>query len=357
MTLSASRIDYGSLSRATLARGPDGRLELPGRSVRLHLRCVDPTDMTVYFRGVAADVGSFRLSDNGRFALRLRDGLLDGVRVDLMRRGGTGGETGQMAASLPWLPAEGIAPVMNGQPATGREFSAQIDIDTRVDERALGVRDTERWAARGSVEAPAAGALAELTLEADVQAGRCRADVLRHLSFGHVRSTDLDRNGASTRVASTQNGQVRVVCDAAMPFAFRVMRDERAGTAVTPVGLGIHPSDGELFGLGKTRNGENIGAYTLLWAVDAASDAGELGATRSRDGGRTWAFAGGDVPANHASAERLGFAPRGDSSAGPHPLKALDVGLKATVFIAPRDRLVVDDEIRADGLVTFEIIY
>jgi hypothetical protein len=135
------------------------------------------------------------------------------------------------------------------------------------------------------------------------------------------------------------------------------MRDERAGTAVTPVGLGIHPSDGELFGLGKTRHGENIGAYTLLWAVDAASDAGELGATHSRDGGRTWTFAAGDVTANHASAERLGYAPRGDSSAGPHPLKALDVGLKATVFIAPRDRLVVDDEIRADGLVTFEIIY
>ncbi|PTR27265.1 hypothetical protein C8J98_10943 [Luteibacter sp. OK325] len=357
VTLNAPQVDYGRLSRTTLPLDGNGLLELPMRTVGMHIRCPEPRGMTTYFRGMPAGPGRFRFTDDGHFSLRLRDGFLDGVPVEVGQVDRDGGTPRQTGASQPWIPGQGLSPVKNGATAVGREFSAQIDIETRVDERALTVSDVTRWMVGGAVETDGARAMRELTLQADVQPGICSVSVLRHVSFGRLRATDLDRQGASTRLPMVRNGELQVRCDAPTPFAFRVTRDERAGTAVAPVALGTSPKNGQLFGLGKTPAGEDIGSYVLHWSAVATSERGGLLATRSVDGGRSWVAMGSAVAADRANAERVGYALAADGATGPTAVKALSVTLDAAIFIAPRHLLSINEEIVADGLVTFEIIY
>ena len=355
--LSTTQVDYGRLSRVTMPEAPHGRLDLPARTVGMQVRCPDPQDMTVLFRGVPADEDEYRFSDSGRFALRLRDGRLDGAPVDLGRVDPETGVPTRSGPSLPWHPSQGLAPLKNGRPAAGREFSANIDIVAQVDDRAFTVADAARWIAPGSVELATMAATRDLTLQADIQPGRCNVEVKRHISFGRLRSTDINRRGTSTRISANQGGRLQVLCDAPMLVAFRITRDERADSAVAPEGLDATYPDARLFGLGKTPAGQNIGAYVLLWSARATSDRGELHATHSIDGGRSWAPANGALIADHDSAARVGYAHAEGTRTGPLAVKALDVALDATIFIAPASSLSIDDEVRADGLITVEIIY
>lgn len=357
VSLSPALIDYGRLSRATMAAASNGELSLPTRATRLTIHCAEPVDMTLLFRGLPAGAEAFRFTDHGRFVPRLRDAHLDGEAVDLGQIDRDGDAPSRVGASLAWYPDRRIAPVKNGKNLAGRDFSAQVDIDSRIDERALGASDATRWSAQGAIDAVEAGSSRDLLLQADVMAGRCDVDVARHMSFGRLRSAELDARGASTVVPSTQSGELRVQCDAPMPFAFRVTRDEREGTAVAPVGMGVSYPDTQLFGLGKTPAGENVGSYVLRWSMHAASDLGELLATRSVDGGKSWTLAGDAVLVERSSAERVGYAVANDTTSGPSPVKAMSVTLDASIYIAPGHTLSLDDEIKADGLVTFEIIY
>lgn len=355
--LGSTHIDYGRLSRATLPADARGLFRLPARTVALHIRCAEPRDMTVFFRDVPADDDGFRFTDHGHFTLRMRDGLLDGKPVDLGEVDRHDAVPGRIGAGLAWMPEKGLTPLTDGAVARGREFSAQVDIEAYVREQALTVSDATHWSVTGSVTMDRAAASPALTLQADATPGRCNVDVLRHLSFGHLRSTELDGGGASTRVPSTGSGLLQVRCDAPMPFALRVMRDERAGTAMAPVGLGLSYPDDQLFGLGRTAAGERIGAYVLHWAATASSDRGQLHALRSLDGGKSWVPMEAAVMADHANAERVAYGAAEAAPLGPVALKALDVTLDATIFIAPKHLLSLGEEIRADGLTTFEIIY
>jgi len=355
--LSTAQIDYGRLSRATLPEAAHGWLDLPARTVGMQVRCPEPQDMTVVFRSASAGGDAYRFMDGGRFTLRMRDARLDGQSVDLGlvdRETGVAARTGR---ALPWGPAQGLAPVRNGRAAAGTEFSASIDLVVQVDDSALSAADAARWTATGSVDVASTDASRELRLQADVQPGRCDVAVLRQISFGRLRSTDLDRRGASTRLVASQRGRLQVICDGPMPFAFRIMRDERAGTAVGPVGLDASYAETQLFGLGKTPAGQNIGAYVLQWSASATSDRGDVSTTRSLDGGRSWTPVNGVVVADRDRAERVGYASIEAARAGPSSLKVLDVALDAILFIAPASSLSLDDEVAADGLMTIEIVY
>jgi hypothetical protein len=357
IVLSTTSVDYGRLTRATLAVEASGLLGLPARTVGIHVRCPEPRDMTIFFRGTPAGADGFRFTDTGRFTLHLHDAFVDGAPVDLGQVDRQGGVPTRTGASLSWLPDQGLTPVKRGQTVMGREFSAQMEILAQVDERSLAVVDATRWVATGHVETATTASSRELTLQADVQPGRCNVEVVRDVSFGHVRSTDLDSHGASTRIPATRSGQLQVLCDGPVPFAFRVTSDERAGTAVAPVGVDVVYPEGQLFGLGKTPAGQNIGAYVLQWRASASSDRGELRSTRSVDGGRSWGPVAGAVMADHAGSARLGYATTQDAAAGPLAVKALDVMLDATIFVAPKQLISLNEEIRADGLATIEIIY
>lgn len=357
VTSSTARIDYGRLSRATTAPAESGELVLPLRTARLDVSCSQPEDMTVFFRAMPLDAQAFRFADRGRLSLRLRDGLLDGERVDLGQLDSLGATPARVGASLPWLPEQGIAPVKAGHIVTGRVFSAYIDIDARLDADALNVGDATQWLVQGRVEAAASGAIRDLSVQAEAIAGSCRVEVVRHISFGTLRSTDLDSQGASTIIHPTQRGELQVRCDAPMPIALRVQRDERAGTVAAPEGIGVRYADDQLFGLGTHRTGANIGAYVLRWGATAPSGQGELLASRSSDGGRSWALATGGPVASHAPLERMGYARPHHTTVEPAAVAALDVVLDAEIYIAPAHVLPRGEDIEADGLVSFEIIY
>jgi len=357
IVLSTTQVDYGRLSRVTMPVDASGMLELPLRTVGMHIRCPDPRDMAVVFRATPSGADGFRFTDGGRFALQLRDGRLDGVPVELGRVDDEAGVPTRIGTSLAWAPEKRLAPLKNGQVTVGREFSATIDIAARIEDQALTVGDATRWTTAGTIELATSAVSRELTLRADVQPGRCNVQVARHIAFRRLRSTDLDDRGASTRVPATRSGRLQVVCDGPMPLALRVLRDERAGTAVAPVGLDASYPNAQLFGLGKTPAGQNIGAYVLQWNEIATTDRGELHATRSVDGGRTWAPAHGAFMASHGGMERVGYATVEGATTGPLGAKTLDVTLDATIFVAPKASLSLDEEVRADGLVTFEIVY
>jgi len=358
VTLGTNQIDYGRLSRATLPADAYGGFSLPTRTVALHVRCSEPRDMVVFFRGLAAAAEDFRFTGQGRFALHLRDGVLDGARVDLAQVDHQAGVPGEVGRALAWRPGQGLAPWAGGSVARGRDFSALMVIEATVDEGALRVSDAARWSATGSIDIGPAAESPDLTLQADVQPGRCDVDVLRHLSFGQLRSTELDNRGASTPIPSKGNGQIQVLCDAPMPFAFRVRSDERTGSVAAPAGIATSYPAARLFGLGRTPAGQAIGSYVLRWAATATTDRGELRAITSSDDGRSWSFAGDAVMASHAETERVGYVDTAASAAmGPAAVKALRVDLDATIYIAPKHTLSLGEEIQADGLVTFEIIY
>lgn len=357
MTLSAPQVDYGRLSRATMVVTARDELLLPPRTVALNVVCAEPADMTLFFHAASADSREFLFTQQGRLALRLRDGALDGETVELGQVDGKGGMPVHKGASLPWMPGWGLAPIRDGRVVAGRIFTAQMDIQARVEARAMHVNDTTRWSFTGLIEAAAAGAEHELSLQADVLAGSCQVDVTRHVSFGPIHANELDAHGASTHVPSNRNGQLRVTCDAPMLLAFRMPRDERAGTAAIPVGAVPRYAESHWFGLGKTPAGESIGAYALRWAVNASSDQGELHVTRSPDGGRSWSPGGGPLLAEHGGIQRVGYAATPGATTGPLPVTTLGVTLDAEIYIAPRHTLSLNEEIEADGLATFEIIY
>jgi hypothetical protein len=356
MSLSTPHVDYGRLGRATLAAAGD-MWHLPPRTVTVTVSCPEPRDMTLRLRGTPADTEAFRFTEHGRLELHLRGGTLDGEAAELGQVDGPSGTTLRSAASLPWLPDQGVAPLKGGKVAEGRLFTVQMDVQARVDDRALNVRDTTHWSFAGLIEAASADVAQELSLQANVQPGACQVDVVRHVSFGRLRSSDLDSHGQSTPVPATQSGQLRVLCDAPMLVAFRVPRDERSGTTAIPRDTGLPYAASQWFGLGKTPAGEGIGAYALRWSLHASSDQGELQATRSLDGGRSWTIASAGVLAEHEGVERIGYTRLPGATTGPLPFRTLDVVLNAEIYIAPRHRLSLDDEVEADGMASFEIIY
>lgn len=357
MSLSTPQVDYGRLSRATMVAAAGDTWLLAPRTVTVTISCSEPRDMTLRLRAAPADTEAFRFTEQGRVSVHLRGGTLDGEAVELGQVDGQTPTVTRSGASLPWRPDRGLAPLKGGKIAEGRLFTAQMDVQARVDERAMNVRDATRWSFFGLVEAASADVAQELSLQANVQPGSCQVDVVRHVSFGRLGSTDLDSHGGSTPVQATQSGQLRVLCDAPTLVAFRVPRDERAGTAAIPRDVGAPYTDTQWFGLGTTPAGESIGAYALRWALHASSDQGELQATRSLDGGRSWTPANGAVLVEHEGAERIGYARSPGAASGPFPIRTLGVTLDAEIYIAPRHRLAIHDEVRADGLATFEIIY
>jgi len=356
MSLDAPQIDYGRLSRATMVAEGDDWL-LPPRTVTLTVSCPEPRDMTLRFRAPADDAGEFRFTERGRLSPHLHDGVLDGEAVALGPVDESARTAVRNGAGLAWLPDQPLAPLKAGRVAMGRVFRVQLDLQARVNDSAMNGRDATSWSFDGLIEAVSADVARTLSMQASVQPGSCQVDVVRHVSFGRLHASDLDHHGQSTHVPAAQAGQLRVVCDAPMLVAFRVPHDERSGTAAVPVDAGLAYNEHQWFGLGRTSAGEKIGAYALHWALNASSDQGELQVVRSLDGGRSWTASRGSVPAEHEGVEHIGYARALDATTVPLAVRTLGVTLDAEIYIAPRHTLNFHDEVEADGLATFEIIY
>jgi hypothetical protein len=75
-------LDYGLMNRA-IRIDTTPVLTLGERRLSLNLRCSQPTDMSLFYRAMAASAERYHFAEHGSYEMRVRDGVLDGQSVDL----------------------------------------------------------------------------------------------------------------------------------------------------------------------------------------------------------------------------------------------------------------------------------
>ena len=147
--------------------------------------------------------------------------------------------------------------------------------------------------------------------------------------------------------------QFAVFCGPAVKIVIRV-QDERSATTVSSLETMPGYGSAEKLGLGVADNGANIGAYSLEY-INLAVPQGQQGSpVYSPDAGVTWApIAAGGLKVDgglYAMAENA-------SATTPHAYNSVTLTYKVHALIDKTANLPITDEIKIDGLATFEVIY
>lgn len=348
LDLSESRLDFGLMNRAIAATGAE-RL-LGERRLSLTLNCPQPSDMSLFYRAQADGVERLRFTGGGSYRVHVRDAVLDGRAVEVGLLAGPGQPPGRVGTNLNWRADHGIAPMHNGQPATGRSFSVQLEVSAWAREEAVRVRDAVTWEASGRVDATASGRSRELSLQARFAPAACTPGLSNRgtVDFGKLSVSDLSHT-KDTALPARSLG-LTVTCDGPTSFAL-IMHENRPGSATGGI-------DETAYGLGLDARGQKIGRYYLL--VDptqaSADNLPQLYRTDSTTGGAAWSSASASsLPLGARSL--LGFTATAGSTEGPNALQNLSALLSLKAFIAPLEGLDVSNEVRLDGSATLEIIY
>ncbi|SEE91846.1 DUF1120 domain-containing protein [Pseudomonas migulae] len=345
--LSQPVLDYGLMNRAIR---PDSAPErkLGERQLSLSLSCSQPTDMSVFYRALAATAERFHFAERGSYQVRVHDAVLDGQPVEIGLIAGVGQPPAVTASNLIWRPAHGVVPVQGGAPLHGRTFSAQIELTAWVQEQGMQVRDAVTWETTGVFDAVTAGRTREATLRARFAPAACEPGLSNGgvVAFGTLSKNDLSPD-KSTRLPP-RSLNLRVGCDAPTSFAL-IMHDNRSGSAT--VDSDIH------YGLGKDNRNNNIGLYSLN--VDPASTSADglarLHLIDSTTGGMAWSTAG-SVSVPISKSRYLGFTDN-LGMAGPALIQNLSTTVTVEAVIAPTNSLDLSSAIDLDGAGTIEIIY
>ena len=346
--LSQPDLDFGLMNRAIRA---DSALErtLGERQMSLSLSCSLPTDMSLFYRAMAATADRFHFAERGSYQLRIRDAVLDGRSVDLGLIGAGGQPPVATASNLIWRPGHGVVPVHAGLPLQGRTFSAQLELTAWVEEQGMQVRDALTWEASGVFEAVAAERSQETTLRASFAPAACTPTLSNSgvVDFGTLSKSDLNAD-SSTRLPA-RSLTLYVGCDAPTTFAL-IMQDNRQGSAT--VNSEIY------YGLGTDDRTNKIGLYSLnVDPADAHADSfARLYRTDSTTTGAAWSSAStSPIPIGKKS--YLGFTDSTGSTAGPVAIQNLTATATVDAVIAPLNSLDLSTAIDLDGAGTIEIIY
>ncbi|UVJ45137.1 DUF1120 domain-containing protein [Pseudomonas sp. LS1212] len=344
VSISQTQIDYGLFNRTTL-KPQGGELPLGARSLRVNVNCAQPDAMTLFYRAVPAGAERFRFGEQGSYALRLRDALLDGEQVDLAQVAAAG----QAGAAIAWLPDKGLTPVKAGNIARGRSFSARLDVSAWGDEAALGRGDAVTWNNSGLVEA--GGSQRELGLQVSFAPAACTPRLANGgvVDFGRINAQQLARDSA-TKLQRTL--ALSVLCDAPTRFAFTA-RDNRPKAVRAP---SVEVDAGALFGIGKTRAGQTLGSYVTWIDRNASGDGNALNAMHGQPGGQGW-LATTAAAFLYTDGRLLGFGMPADMAAGPTAITQLSGTLGVDLYLAPASTLTLTEEAVIDGAATIEIIY
>lgn len=254
--LSEPRVDFGQMNRA-LALTPATERSLGERRLGLTLNCPNPTDMSLFYRAMAADLERFAFTPRGSYSLQVSDALLDGQGVELGLLAGSGQPPVQTATSLRWRPEHGIVPLRAGVAAGGRSLSVQIQISAWASEAASQVNDAVTWDTQGVFDAINAGRSRELRLQARFAPAACTPSLSGGgtVDFGKLSVMDLNMDKETALPARPLI--VSVACDAPSAFTLR-LGDNRLGSATGP-------ADDTLFGLGLDARQNRIGRYRLIF--------------------------------------------------------------------------------------------
>jgi hypothetical protein len=348
LTLSQPVVDYGLTNRAIRANG-SAEQTLGERHLSLNLSCPQPTDMTLFYRAMAATAERFRFAEHGSYAVRMSDAVLDGQPVDLGFISAIGQVPEASASSLLWQPQQAIVPVRSGVAAQGQSLSAQLELTAWASEKALQVRDAVVWETTGLFDAVATGLSREITLRASFAPTACKVELSNGglVDFGRLSKNDLNADKSSR--LPPKDLTLRVDCDAPMEFAL-VMHDNRPGTAT--VNSEIY------YGLGLDHRNNKIGLYSLN--VDPANASADSFArvyrTDSTTQGAAWSTSS-STPIPFAQRSYLGFSDSAGSTAGPAFIQNLTTTVTVEAVIAPTASLDLSTAVHLDGSGTLEILY
>lgn len=349
LNLSESRLDFGLMNRAVpLIPGPE-RL-LGERRLSLNLNCPQATDMSLFYRALAAGPQRFRFTERGSYGLQVGDALLDGQAVELGMLAGAGQAPSESASSLRWRPSQGIVPLRAGVPVSGRSLSLQLTVSAWASEDATRVTDAITWDTRGVFDAVTPGRSRELQLQARFAPAACTPTLSNggHVALGKLSISDLSPTQETTLFPRPV--VLNVACDAPTYFAVR-MQDNRQGSATGG-------ADESAYGLGLDARQQKIGRYKLSFdpSLITADGFAQVYRTDSATGGLPWSSAS-STPLAVAADRYLGFTANAGSTAGPGAIQTLNATASLEAVIAPLDTLDLGSEVRLDGAGTLEIHY
>ncbi|KRA01267.1 hypothetical protein [Achromobacter sp. Root565] len=153
LQLSNPEVDYGALYRGELLSGRSGStLPLGKRELMLIATCNSPTPFTFRFTGEAATSKSYRFANRGEFTVRMTGATVDGQKMDLALTEGHGAPLQAPANTKFVVPGASVSAWGHGKPATGRVFTAKVEIDTQIDEQMTRVRDVTLLTGHGALE-------------------------------------------------------------------------------------------------------------------------------------------------------------------------------------------------------------
>jgi hypothetical protein len=346
--LSQPVLDYGLMNRALR---PDSAPErnLGERQLSLSLNCSQPTDMSLFYRALAATAERFHFAERGSYQIRIRDAVLDGQPVELGLIAGVGQSPAATASNLIWRPAHGVVPVQAGVPLQGRSFSAQLELTAWVREQGMQVRDAVTWDVSGVFDAVGAGLAREATLRARFAPAACEPALSNGgvIDFGTLSAKDLNSDKSSRLPPKSLT--LSVSCDAPTTFAL-IMHDNRSGSATT--------SSEDYYGLGTDNRNNRIGMYSVRVEPTGthADSFARVYQTRSTTGGGTWSTSGINA-LSIGKTGYLGFTDSVGTSSGPVLIQNLSTTLTVDAVIAPTNSLDLSSAIDLDGAGTIEIIY
>ncbi|MGN7744345.1 hypothetical protein ACTJKT_30775 [Pseudomonas sp. 22526] len=149
MRLSNPEVDYGALNRGEMNIRGNVPIALGTRQLMLTAVCRQETTLGLRFEGQAADSNSYRFAGKGRFTIKLSNATLDGNAVQLAQTNGAG--SGSALAAVELRPNEAVTAMAQGQRAVGKVFSAQVEIQTFIDETETRARDITVLEGRGEL--------------------------------------------------------------------------------------------------------------------------------------------------------------------------------------------------------------
>ena len=155
LQLSPDLADYGRLQRAAILGTPaaGGGFSLGKRLTTLSVACRRPVALTLFLRGPADGAGHYRFGSQGQLALTLSQASVDGRPVTLGTVDAAAQVQAQSGPSLAWQAGKGIAPMAGAQPAVGRRFALQIEVEASLPAEALAVRNEAPFESRHIIEA------------------------------------------------------------------------------------------------------------------------------------------------------------------------------------------------------------
>ncbi|WP_082340949.1 DUF1120 domain-containing protein [Pseudomonas sp. MIACH] len=349
INISEPVLDFGLMKRLAQHDAAPQRL-LGERRLSVNLNCPQSTDMSVFYRALAASAQRLQFTEHGTYALQVSDGVLDGQAVELGLLPAAGQAPAAVGTTLSWLPGHGVAPVQGTRVVQGKHFALQVSLSAWADVAATRVREATTWEVSGTFDTRQGDRSRELTLRAHFAPIACTPQLSNGglVDYGTLLAKDL--NTSNETPLPTRTLQLSVSCDAATSFALK-MHDNRKGSATGGI-------DETAYGLDLDGSQNKIGRFYLnIDPAEFSADAlGTLYRTDSTSGGAAWSSSSArQIPI--AANSLMGFTDSVGNTRGPVPIQHLVGTVRIKAYLAPTQSLDLRNVVYINGSGTLEIIY